>query len=147
MLPLSADLAEAEALASRSWLSWLLTPRVLYGAHSATIVLPFGGGRALRLPLREAPARAVVAAAQALLALLLAAFVWWWWCGRRGAATVTSAMAEEVSSHPLGPLQARAGAARAGAAVAGAARAGAAAAGASGLVNPLRRRAALTTKR
>ena len=70
----SAAFVEAEAVASRTWLAWLLTPRVVFGPRHTWLVLPFGGGRAVKLPIAEAEARATVAAAQALLlALALAA--------------------------------------------------------------------------
>ena len=70
----SASFVEAEAVASRTWLAWLLTPRVVFGPRHAWLVLPFGGGRAVKLPLAEAEARAALNAAQALLlALALAA--------------------------------------------------------------------------
>jgi hypothetical protein len=70
----SAAFVEAEAVASRTWLAWLLTPRVIFGPRHTWLVLPFGGGRAVKLPLAEAEARATLAVAQALLlALALAA--------------------------------------------------------------------------
>lgn len=71
----SAAFVEAEALAGRSWLAWLLTPRIIFGARHSWIVLPYGGGRAIKLPLRERHARLAVAAVKVLLALAFAALV------------------------------------------------------------------------
>ena len=71
----SAGFVEANAVASRSWLAWLLTPRAVFGARHTWLILPYGGGRALKVNLPEAQARAALAAAQALLALALVAFV------------------------------------------------------------------------
>ena len=106
--PMSAALAEADVVASRSWPAWLLTRRVLFGAHSTVLVLPFGGGRALRLPLCEASARAAIAAARALLALALVLLVVLALrrrrCGRGGAAgraPPSASAAQEEAGPPL----------------------------------------------